>query len=755
MKKHNFERLGIAVALLAVALPSQAVVTDDLLTNSQETTAWQDCSGSDLVSESDGAFDPESIDGDGCAYRETPAEENTTYNLSCGVFSAKYASITLAFQNDNGETLATETTEIFDESLGAAYTVTLTSPAGTTSAAVGIYGYHNTGFHGCTLLLDQPDPGPVDGSIGGISWFDENDNATNDPEEGGIEGTPVFLYFDSAIVAEALTDKDGKYYFGGLDLAQCYTVRFDSSDPTLELTAQGADSLANAEGFTSEVCLDETTPNVVDVDAGFLAIPPVVPPQDYAVCGTTFLQANGSLSGMADIPVILKNTDSDEQFAQTSDQDGNFAFGNLGAGNYQLMLSGPSGYNFVAAGTPLSAAGSYVGENGSSPVFAIPADANGGEQDACSLQYANAVIEATPVAVEPTVANDDSTEQVVGVNFSLDIYSNDEACDGVAVNLDVLGHNVPGDVAYDTQTGEINVTDTTAAGTYSIEYGLRGACGSYDTATVTIELVEPAPPVANAPDAPKYCRAAVGKTDGTEDGVHIDLVFRDGESVDTLLPQYNFYDENDNLVYTGMTNEASMPSWGIYFRKREHGVEVSEIFTVRSVLNGVESEPAECVRASVTPIALDTDSSGKVDRILGVFAFDMNGDGTDEQLGEWFSPNDGILINRDFGDTITGLNLFGNAGGLFNDGFAKLSTLDINNDHVVSGGEMANLAIWQDKNSNTQVDAGEISTLASHAITALPVTHYGYAARAQLENGKTMIMRDLWFPMIPVQQAAR
>ncbi len=755
MKKHNVKRLGLAAALLAVALPSQAVVTDDLLTNSQETSPWQDCLGSDLVSETNGSFNPNSIEGDGCAYRETPAEENTAYTFSCGVFSAKYASITLAFQNDNGETLATETTDIYDESLGAAYSVTLTSPPGTTSAAVGIYGYHNSGFHGCTLLLDQPDPGPVDGSIGGLSWFDGNDSATNDPDEGGIEGTPVFLYSDNAVVAEALTDEDGNYYFGGLDLGQCYTVRFESPDPTLELTAQGADSLANAEGFTSEMCLDATTPNVVDVNAGFVAVPPVVPPQDYAVCGTTFLQADGNLGGLADIPVVLKNTDTDEQFAMTSDQDGNFAFGNLGAGNYQLMFEGPSGYEFVTAGAPLTATGSYAGENGSSPVFAIPADANGGEQDACSLQYANAVIEATPVAVEPTVANDDETTQTVGVGFSLDIYSNDEPCDGVAVNLDILGHNVPGNVSYDTQTGELIVSDTTAAGTYSVEYGLRGTCGSYDTATVTIELVDPVPPVANAPDAPKYCRSSVGKTDGTEDGVHVDLIFKDGESAETLLPQYNFYDENGNLVYTGLTSEAGIRSWGIFFRKREHGVEVKDIFSVRSVRDGVESEPTECVRAAVTPIALDTDASGKVDRIHGVFSFDMNGDGTDEQLGEWFSPTDGILISRDFGDTITGLNLFGNAGGIFSDGFAKLSTLDINNDDVVSGSEMANLAIWQDKNSNTQVDAGEISTLASHAITSLPVTHYGYAARAQLENGKTMIMRDLWFPMIPVQQAAR
>ena len=69
---------------------------------------------------------------------------------------------------------------------------------------------------------------------------------------------------------------------------------------------------------------------------------------------------------------------------------------------------------------------------------------------------------------------------------------------------------------------------------------------------------------------------------------------------------------------------------------------------------------------------------------------------------------------------------------------------------MISGTELESLAIWTDKNSNTRVDEGEISSIASHRIVSLAVDHYKYFARAALENGDTMIMQDLWFPMAPL-----
>ena len=48
-----------------------------------------------------------------------------------------------------------------------------------------------------------------------------------------------------------------------------------------------------------------------------------------------------------------------------------------------------------------------------------------------------------------------------------------------------------------------------------------------------------------------------------------------------------------------------------------------------------------------------------------------------------------------------------------------------------------------------------ISSIASHEIESLSVEHYKYAARATLTGGRTMQMRDVWFPLRSIHQAAR
>jgi len=210
-----------------------------------------------------------------------------------------------------------------------------------------------------------------------------------------------------------------------------------------------------------------------------------------------------------------------------------------------------------------------------------------------------------------------------------------------------------------------------------------------------------------------------------------------------------------NLVYAGTLAEAGQRDWGIFWRKLEHGIEVLGITYVTAVENGVESPVTECVTLRVTPIAIDTNESGQVEFIAGHFAFDVDGDGTEEQLTQWFNPDDGILILSDFGDAISGEHLFGDTGGKFSDGFAKLALEDRNNDEEISGTELNKLAIWTDRNSNQSVDDGEISSLESHSIKSLSLDHYKYTARATLDNGKTLLMRDLWFGLSSIIQAAR
>jgi len=77
----------------------------------------------------------------------------------------------------------------------------------------------------------------------------------------------------------------------------------------------------------------------------------------------------------------------------------------------------------------------------------------------------------------------------IGDVLLVEILANDEACDGNVAEVDLIGHNVPGNVTFNASSGQFQISDTTDAGSYTIEYGVRGSCGSYDTAIVAVELM--------------------------------------------------------------------------------------------------------------------------------------------------------------------------------------------------------------------------------------------------------------------------
>lgn len=742
--------------MLLISGALQAVITGDLLTGNAVTTAWQNCDGSDLISEGNDQFDIAHLEGSGCVYRETAAVEGEQYNMTCGVSSSKYSSITLAFLNDAGDTLATETTEIYEDVQGGAYSVSLTAPLGTTIAAVGVYGLEGSGFQDCTLLLDNPTPEPVDGSISGIAWFDADENSQRANSENLIPSTPVSVFLGTELVEQTETGLDGSYYVGGLDVGVCYTVQFLPTDPTLTFTAAGGDNSAVNNGATLDLCPTQEVPNITDIDAGFVSVPPVLPPEDYAVCGASYLNADNANTAFPYIEVSLTEVITGELFTAMTNDEGSYSFPSLPAGEYQLSFISPAGFEFIASGSPLSVDGSYVDTNGQSPQFSLPGVSNAADDAACTLDNANAVLIRTVVALDPTIANNDEVAGIVGELLTVQITDNDAPCLAEVLEVDIIGHNVPGQATYNEGTGELAISSTTTSGTYSIEYGLRGACGSYDTAVVTVTL-DPVPPTPDpeAPEAPKHCYASIGKGTGLESGVHIDLKLAAGETHDIFASQYNFYDADLNLVYVGLASEAGNRSWGLFWRKREHGVEVLDIRFAAAVENGIESILADCPRQQVTPIALDIDHSGAVEHIAGEFLFDMDGDGIDENLMQWFAPTDGILINKDFGAKISGEHLFGDTGGKYSDGFEKLSLEDVNGDGKLVGKELEKLAIWTDRNSNAMVDDGEVSEISSYSIDALSVEHYKYSARASLSSGKTMLMRDVMFSIAPITQAAK
>jgi len=136
-------------AFLVGSTAGASLIGDDLLTSSNLTSPWQEC-GTDSE-----AIDVANLDAGGCAYRTTPAEPGITYSMSCGIKVVKFASITLAFLDADDNSLAREVTEVFEHVSGV-YSVTLQAPAGTVTAAIGIYGEEGSGFQDCVLIDAEP-----------------------------------------------------------------------------------------------------------------------------------------------------------------------------------------------------------------------------------------------------------------------------------------------------------------------------------------------------------------------------------------------------------------------------------------------------------------------------------------------------------------------------------------------------------------------------------------------------------------------
>ncbi|TGU94005.1 type I secretion C-terminal target domain-containing protein [Mesorhizobium sp. M00.F.Ca.ET.151.01.1.1] len=131
------------------------------------------------------------------------------------------------------------------------------------------------------------------------------------------------------------------------------------------------------------------------------------------------------------------------------------------------------------------------------------------------------------------------------------------------------------------------------------------------------------------------------------------------------------------------------------------------------------------IGGSVDPIILDLNHNGFAfsDVSHGV-QFDMNGDGTKEQLA-WNTSHDGMLavdLNHD-GKIDDGTELFtpNFNGGHFDSGAAALASLDSNHDGVIDHNDAAfsSLLIWQDANANGISDTGELSHLADNGIVSI------------------------------------
>lgn len=158
-------------------------------------------------------------------------------------------------------------------------------------------------------------------------------------------------------------------------------------------------------------------------------------------------------------------------------------------------------------------------------------------------------------------------------------------------------------------------------------------------------------------------------------------------------------------------------------------------------------------QVNCSPIVLDMDGDGKLEASNGqwlphqynggkLVKFDIDGDGFVD-MTEWVGPNDGLLIVYKSQEIVTGHDLFGDADGFLN-GYFKLQLLDTNKDGKLSGDELKNLSVWQDKNMDAKIDSGEVKTLKELEIETLHLNHKNLHSTF-IQGGKTKSMWD-WYP---------
>ena len=168
----------------------------------------------------------------------------------------------------------------------------------------------------------------------------------------------------------------------------------------------------------------------------------------------------------------------------------------------------------------------------------------------------------------------------------------------------------------------------------------------------------------------------------------------------------------------------------------------------------------------VDPLIFDLNGVGvKTVALADGVHFDFDKNGFAEKIG-WVSAEDGLLV-RDLdknGKIDSGRELMGDLTELSDDllaanGFEALSYFDANADGVIDAKDdiYNELQIWQDKNQNGVVDAGEIMSLSEAGIASINLAYENIDVRDESGNGHsqrgtytktdgtTSTVEDVWF----------
>ena len=143
--------------------------------------------------------------------------------------------------------------------------------------------------------------------------------------------------------------------------------------------------------------------------------------------------------------------------------------------------------------------------------------------------------------------------------------------------------------------------------------------------------------------------------------------------------------------------------------------------------------------------------NGAIDLTGDAVHFDLDSDGVPEQLTDWVSSADALLVDLAQLEAGNGLALFGDDDGTYHNGFEKLAALrDSNSDGAITGPELTGLGLWFD-DGDTTMQPDEVAGLDAYAVIAINLDHEpGLTSYATLADGEQLFVQDIILPSVTV-----
>lgn len=323
------------------------------------------------------------------------------------------------------------------------------------------------------------------GSMGDLVFEDANENGLQDSGEGGIAGVTVkLLDANKNILQTTTTDQNGNYLFSNL-AAGNYRLQivalpgFVFSPQDVDESNNGAyDSEADSTGLTKILWLSEGENNMT-YDAGMYKH---VDPQYGTIGDWVFEDVNknglqdAGETGLANVTVNLLDPNQNDNVlaTTTTDQNGNYFFNDLVAGNYKLQFTALSGYVFSPQDVDESNNGAYDSEansSGKSNVIYLNVGENNMTYDAG--MYKPAVVENFPklfISVDDGVSTAPDSGKTTVYTIS---YRNDGNAD--LINA-VITDTIPSGMSFVSTGNPVNAV--TNGNVVTIPVGTVAASGS-------------------------------------------------------------------------------------------------------------------------------------------------------------------------------------------------------------------------------------------------------------------------------------